>query len=447
MAYLPKPSKPLNILTIDGGGLQAIASLLILGKLLKTVANVSEDDNLRPCDVFDVIIGYGTGGWVALLLERFQMSVSAAWEVWERLVTKITSKTRAEKLHVDLMKDSFYDVECLVEFVDQLARDELSTEYMYMKPQQDIRCRHVFVSALKADSKSDDLAYSLYRTYDCPEDARLLDGPSNPRKYNISHAFAATGATKYLTSAWEEVRADKSKSKYLDTQFPRPHNITGLALDEVWGLYGRNVQIAVAINVGPGIPNEPDCRDHARSMLWSIPTPLPVRQTTARAHASDRNVADEYYYTIAHDRSGSFSAQRQKRRAHEKLLEEQYSPNAKHPEKPTFEEYAERGGLGVGKHKLTLEEKLRREETCLENKVKRRLWDSHKHKTPPFFRFVPDRSTLGSTMNDTTNNKIEERVIKDTEQYLSLGPVGRHMEEVAGLLLKNDTEAYEVAEH
>lgn len=38
MAQLPKPTKPLNILTIDGGGLQAISTLLILDELLNAVA-------------------------------------------------------------------------------------------------------------------------------------------------------------------------------------------------------------------------------------------------------------------------------------------------------------------------------------------------------------------------------------------------------------------------
>ena len=63
-ALLPKPEKPLKILTIDGGGLQAISTLLILDKLLDTVAITNNVPNQRPrpCDVFDVIAGIGAGG-------------------------------------------------------------------------------------------------------------------------------------------------------------------------------------------------------------------------------------------------------------------------------------------------------------------------------------------------------------------------------------------------
>jgi len=48
-------TRPLKILTIDGGGLQAISSLLILDELLTTVAknNGVNHRKPRPCDVFD----------------------------------------------------------------------------------------------------------------------------------------------------------------------------------------------------------------------------------------------------------------------------------------------------------------------------------------------------------------------------------------------------------
>lgn len=73
MAKLPQPEKPLKILTIDGGGLQGISTLLILDKLLGAIArnNGVPDRKPRPCDVFAVIAGIGPGGWLALLLGRF----------------------------------------------------------------------------------------------------------------------------------------------------------------------------------------------------------------------------------------------------------------------------------------------------------------------------------------------------------------------------------------
>ena len=57
------PTKPFNILTINGGGLQVISSLSILSQLLNILAahnGIPPEQALRPCDVFDTIVGIGT---------------------------------------------------------------------------------------------------------------------------------------------------------------------------------------------------------------------------------------------------------------------------------------------------------------------------------------------------------------------------------------------------
>jgi hypothetical protein len=77
----PRPKKPLKILTIgesqlikdfdedvlneflaDGYGLQGISTLLILDKLIDSIAKRNNTSRPRPCDIFDVITGIGTGG-------------------------------------------------------------------------------------------------------------------------------------------------------------------------------------------------------------------------------------------------------------------------------------------------------------------------------------------------------------------------------------------------
>ena len=131
------------------------------------------------------------------------------------------------------------------------------------------------MAALRTDPN---LGYHLFRTYDWPQDSKLLDGPSKPREYLISHAFAATGAAKYFTPPWKD---EKGKAKFLDIQYPSPHNITELALNEMWGLYGVDVEISVVVNIGPGTPNALDCRNIARRFSWGrkIPTsPTPPKR-------------------------------------------------------------------------------------------------------------------------------------------------------------------------
>ncbi|KAG6990922.1 hypothetical protein G7Y79_00060g092260 [Physcia stellaris] len=263
MPPLPKPSQPLRILTLDGGGLQGISTLFILDQLLKTIA--PNNGEARPCDVFDVIAGIGTGAGSPCC------SVASTWTIAPS----------------SMLQHRDFDTERLVAQVDQLAEFYESDMHMFAPFSEDVRCGHVFVSNLTTDSKGSELGYTLFRTYDWPKDVRLLDGPE-PREYKISHAFAATGASKYFTPSWKEPSAKKGKRKFLDAHFPSPHNITELALDEIWALYGTDVEISVVVSIGPGLPSAADCRDFAQRFFWGKKV---VTGFTAK-RASDGNGVD-----------------------------------------------------------------------------------------------------------------------------------------------------------
>jgi hypothetical protein len=47
--------------------------------------------------------------------------------------------------------------------------------------------------------------------------------------------------------------ASSGKMHFSDAKFPKPYNITKLALDEMWGLYGTEVPLLVVVNIGPSL--------------------------------------------------------------------------------------------------------------------------------------------------------------------------------------------------
>jgi hypothetical protein len=55
------PRKCRNLLSLDGGGLRGLSILYILRDLMAKV-NENQDPPLKPCEVFDLIGGSGTGG-------------------------------------------------------------------------------------------------------------------------------------------------------------------------------------------------------------------------------------------------------------------------------------------------------------------------------------------------------------------------------------------------
>ena len=73
-------AKPLRILSLDGGGVRGLSSLLILKDLMRQVAVDHRDESPSaekiaplPCQYFDLICGTSTGGLIALMLGRLRM--------------------------------------------------------------------------------------------------------------------------------------------------------------------------------------------------------------------------------------------------------------------------------------------------------------------------------------------------------------------------------------
>ncbi|KAL8784578.1 MAG: hypothetical protein Q9195_009003 [Heterodermia aff. obscurata] len=427
MAQLPKPEKPLKILTIDGGGLQGISTLLILDKLLDAIArhNNAPDRKPRPCDVFDVIAGIGSGGWLALLLGRFQMDISSALAEWYNLLDCITPQSRTEALRRRVLEHSYYDTDSLVERIDDMADEYETGKYMFLRPPSGTACRHVFVSAFQTDSKGAQLGYHLFRTYQCPAGSKILPGPPDPRQYRISHAFGATGAARCFTSPWKETWAGKGTMKFLDTRFPSPHNISELALNEMRGLYGAYVEISVVVNIGPGIPNATDYKSItsrlSRRAKFSTadPVKLPSNQRPITGQIKARGSQ-----SYGHDQDGEPSKN---------------GPHVPHPARFDPENPATVADPGMrephachtsfrSESSGAIEDKLRGDEKEVEDYIKERLGNVCGKESPPYYRLAPDESAVGTVLNDT---KAPKMVFNSTMQYLQIPRVVTDMDEIA----------------
>ncbi|KAH0551423.1 hypothetical protein GP486_007362 [Trichoglossum hirsutum] len=69
-------SGPIRLLSLDGGGVHELSSLMILRDIMDKVnEGQPQGHRLEPCDVFDLIGGTGTGGLVALMLGRLRMKL------------------------------------------------------------------------------------------------------------------------------------------------------------------------------------------------------------------------------------------------------------------------------------------------------------------------------------------------------------------------------------
>lgn len=65
-----------RILSIDGGGVRGLSSLLILREIMEEIGRrngIDSEDTPLPCQYFDMIGGTSTGGWIAIMLGRLHM--------------------------------------------------------------------------------------------------------------------------------------------------------------------------------------------------------------------------------------------------------------------------------------------------------------------------------------------------------------------------------------
>ena len=94
---------PLRILSLDGGGVRGYSMMIMLQELMhRTYVEMHGEAPKRheipkPCDHFDLIIGTGTGGLIAIMLGRLRMDVETCKDVYVRMTRRVfeTDKTFA----------------------------------------------------------------------------------------------------------------------------------------------------------------------------------------------------------------------------------------------------------------------------------------------------------------------------------------------------------------
>jgi len=65
----PVDTTGICLLSLDGGGVRGLSSLYILEGVMTSLNHKRKNDGLhpvKPCEVFDLIGGTSTGGWVLM---------------------------------------------------------------------------------------------------------------------------------------------------------------------------------------------------------------------------------------------------------------------------------------------------------------------------------------------------------------------------------------------
>jgi patatin-like phospholipase/acyl hydrolase len=89
-----------RILSLDGGGVRGLSSLLILKDIMEEIRRkAGHESTPLPCEYFDLIGGTSTGGLIAIMLGRLRMSVEECIAKYLELSKEVFNIDRAVGPH------------------------------------------------------------------------------------------------------------------------------------------------------------------------------------------------------------------------------------------------------------------------------------------------------------------------------------------------------------
>ncbi|CUA73013.1 Phospholipase A I [Rhizoctonia solani] len=240
-------ARPLRILSLDGGGVRGLSSLLILREFLARLEKEQGATKpIVPAEYFDLIVGTSTGGIIALMLGRLRMDVHEAIDVYKDLSKKVfcTGWFPASLSYCAALVGrvpSIYDESKL----EQILKDKVAKHAEGRDPEARLEdlspdsCRTAIITARSVDATRP----VLMRSYLVPHDAE-------PEKFKIWEAARATSAAP---TYFRPMEAGADKVPYIDGSISGHCNPSGIAIREAEYLW-PNRQIGLFMSLGTGSP-------------------------------------------------------------------------------------------------------------------------------------------------------------------------------------------------
>lgn len=131
------PDDGIRLLSLDGGGVRGLSSLIILQQVMKAV---NPDSPPKPCDYFDMIGGTSTGGLIAIMLGRLQMTVDECIAAYTSLSNKVFEK-KHHRFTLGLKVQGRFSSTELEKVVKEMVRGRGLGQGTLLKDSPDARCK------------------------------------------------------------------------------------------------------------------------------------------------------------------------------------------------------------------------------------------------------------------------------------------------------------------
>ncbi|KAF8068910.1 acyl transferase/acyl hydrolase/lysophospholipase [Lyophyllum atratum] len=221
----------------DLESLRGISSLYILQSIM---AKVTRDKNAKPCDYFDMIAGTSTGGLIAVMLARLQMTIPECIATYTQLASKIFAATPGQMVANFLAGYAKYDAKVFERELKALLKKVLRTEdenVPMLDPDTNNRCKAFVVSSRYNGSQ---LEIDHFRTY----------ATEFPDRFGNSAIWQAARATSAAPVYFPSIEINGAT--FVDGGTQR-NNPSILLQTEAKVIFGSSRPIGCLISIGTGM--------------------------------------------------------------------------------------------------------------------------------------------------------------------------------------------------
>lgn len=259
---------PLRILSLDGGGIRGLSSLLILENVMEQLRQVEGLDKApKPCDYFDLIGGTSTGGIIAIMLGRMGMTVDECIRAYKEVAKQAFTPKR--KLLPASPSGAFSATQLEVA-IKQMVRKHCThptcveerdqgTSTTKTCPHDGAHFRHgsctkTVVLAITKDNV--DALPTLFKTYDT---SASLDGCT---------VWQVARATSAATTFFKPIRIGRDEVEYVDAGFGY-NNPCKVLIDEAQTQFPDRKRMLV-LSIGTGLGDVVKIGDTRMSILTAL---------------------------------------------------------------------------------------------------------------------------------------------------------------------------------
>jgi patatin-like phospholipase/acyl hydrolase len=152
-------TEDLYLLSLDGGGVRGLSSLFVLKSIMQ---GINPSNPPKPCEYFNMICGTSTGGLIAIMLGRLQMSVDECIEKYTELSRKVFRTSWYETtVGITGNLNARYDTKALMEEIQKIVEEKTGDVNCLLLDDSDSGCK-VFVASTNAGTTAPHLFTSYW---------------------------------------------------------------------------------------------------------------------------------------------------------------------------------------------------------------------------------------------------------------------------------------------